>query len=262
MIVSLCNSCISVFKRGIGNLIRPNITKASLHTSNNYLLLTEIPSPIARESPLVEIHPREPQTVRVGESAMLSCRAIAGIPSPTVVWHRRDQSPFSERIHEEYPGTILITDISLGEAGDYECRASNIAGEVSQTVPLYVQQPPTVTLRPDVQELKLTEGDELKLECEAEGIPAATVHWQEPSEIDTEGVRRLPAGSSFGLSAHAAVQKYNVRRADAGTYVCHASNAAGTEQKYITVVVETKRGDVGELPLLFHSYFQLKFLIF
>lgn len=202
---------------------------------------------VAREAPLLEIHPKEPQTVRVGESAMLSCRAVAGIPSPTVVWHRRDQSPFSDKIREEYPGTIVISDITLGEAGDYECRATNIAGEVTQTVPLYVQQPPIITLRPSVQELKLTEGDELKLDCEAEGIPSATVQWKQPGDLEVEfGLRGVPAGPSFGLSSHAAIHKYNVRRADAGTYICHASNAAGSEEKYITVLVETKRGDVGK----------------
>lgn len=201
---------------------------------------------LARESPIIEIHPREPQTVRVGESAMLSCRAIAGIPTPTVVWARRDQTPFSHRIREEYPGTILITDISLYEAGEYECRATNIAGEVSETVPLFVQQPPVITLKPDVVELKLTEGDELKLECEAEGIPSPRVQWKEPGQDSTV----LPILRTFGgpgdVRAHAAVQKFNIRRSDAGTYVCHASNDAGTEEKYITVLVETKRGDVGK----------------
>lgn len=200
---------------------------------------------IAREAPLIEIHPKEPQSVRIGESAMLSCRAIAGIPSPTVVWSRRDQSPFSHRIKEEYPGTILISDITLGEAGEYECKASNIAGEVSETTPLYVIQPPAITMRPDVQELRLTEGDELKLECEAEGIPSPSVRWQEPNrELPESSVSRI-GGIPGSVSSHAAVQKYNIRRSDAGTYICHANNDAGTEQKYITVYVETKRGDVG-----------------
>lgn len=178
---------------------------------------------------------------------MLSCRAIAGIPSPTVVWSRRDQGPLSHRITEEYAGTILISDITLGEAGEYECKASNIAGEVSQTVPLHVQQPPIVTIRPDVVELKLTEGDELKLECEAEGTPSPSVRWREPAELEVERGLPVPAlGSDFGIPGRSVVQKYNLKRSDAGTYICHATNAAGSEQKYITVLVEPKRGDVGK----------------
>lgn len=231
-----------VSKPGVGNL-RKRIPFFNTQNIQNRMF-DQIS---AREAPLVEIHPREPQTVRVGESAMLSCRAIAGIPAPTVIWHRRDQSPFSERIREEYPGTILISDITLGEAGDYECEGSNIAGEVTQTIPLYVQQTPTITLRPDVQELKLTEGDELKLDCEADGIPSASVHWKEPADLESDsGLRGIPSPVPFGYSSHAAIHKYNVRRSDAGTYVCHASNAAGSEEKYITVLIETKRGDVGK----------------
>lgn len=181
---------------------------------------------------------------------MLSCRAIAGIPTPTVVWSRRDQSPFSQRISEQYPGTILISDITLGEAGEYECKASNLVGEVTQTVPLHVQQTPVITLRPDVAELKLTEGDELKLECEAEGLPAPTVRWQDPNS-QTEH-RTLYAAGFPGLadvSSRAVLQRYNIRRSDAGTYICQATNDAGSEEKYITVFVETKRGDVGKYQM-------------
>lgn len=39
---------------------------------------------------------------------------------------------------------------------------------------------------------------------------------------------------------------------------CHASNEAGEDQKYITVVVQQKRGDVGKLnllPIVFLSQF-------
>lgn len=178
---------------------------------------------------------------------MLSCRAIAGIPSPTVVWSRRDQSPLSQRIKEEYPGTILISDITVGDAGEYECKASNAVGEVSQTVPLHVQQSPVIKVKPDTVELKLTEGDELKLECEAEGIPAPTVRWQDPTtEQEARTIHAYGYPGTPDLSSRAVLHRYNIRRADAGTYICQASNDAGTEEKYITVVVETKRGDVGK----------------
>lgn len=244
-----------------------NPDKHSSHTISYENLLNSLNGSIlillfcflAREAPQIEIHPKEPQSIRVGESAMLSCRAIAGIPSPTVVWSRRDQSPFSHRINEEYPGTILISDVTLGEAGEYECKASNIVGEVSQTVPLHVQQTPVITLKPDVTELKLTEGDELKLECEAVGIPAPTVRWQDPS---AQPETRLFAAGFPGLgdvSSRAVLQRYNIRRSDAGTYICQATNEAGSEEKYITVLVETKRGDVGKCQMVRISSSNSKF---
>lgn len=170
---------------------------------------------------------------------MLSCRAIAGIPMPTVVWARRDGSPVL-RAEEKYPGTILISNITFAEAGEYECRASNIAGTVSQTASIRVHQPPQIRILPELEELIITEGDELKLECYAEGEPAPNVEWMEPSQNRNEP-------TLFSSLPKSSIQKYNVDRSAEGTYVCHASNEAGKDQKYITVVVQQKRGDVGKL---------------
>lgn len=203
-----------------------------------------------REAPVIEIYPREPVTVRVGESAMLSCRATAGIPSPTVTWARRDQSPFSHRIKEEYPGTIVINDITLGESGEYECKATNIAGESTLTASVTVYQPPLIHVTPDQTELTVTEGDELKLECAAEGLPSPSVTWKTPNQIEAS------PQSGYGVPyartlAQAVVHKYNVNRNDEGIYVCQASNDAGSDEKYISVIVQPKRGDVGKFTSAF-----------
>lgn len=162
---------------------------------------------------------------------------------------RRDQSPLSHRFEEKYPGTLVITNITLGEGGEYECKASNAAGEVSQTTSITVQQPPTARILPDVTELTITEGDELKLECFAEGTPAPSVQWKEPEPRTRSGAPG-PSGAessyAFIPAPQSIIHKYNVGRNAEGTYICHASNAAGEDQKYITVIVEQKRGDVGK----------------
>ncbi|XP_055304959.1 basement membrane-specific heparan sulfate proteoglycan core protein isoform X6 [Sitodiplosis mosellana] len=198
-----------------------------------------------REAPVVEIYPRDPQTVRVGESAMLSCRAIAGIPTPTVVWSRQDRRPLSSRVEEKYAGTILISNITFEDAGQYECRASNIAGESSQTSAIHVQQPPIIRILPETQEWTITEGDELKLECFAEGEPSPTVQWKRPEQIQSEDTFSRGAPTPIGSASQSLIQKYNADRSDEGTYICHARNEAGEDQKYITVIVQQKRGDVG-----------------
>lgn len=180
---------------------------------------------------------------------MLSCRAIAGIPSPTVVWTRRDQSPLSQRIKEEYPGTIVINDITLGESGEYVCRASNVAGESSQTASVIVYQPPIIHVTPEQTELTITEGDELKLECTAVGLPSPTVTWKTPIQVDAAS--QLP-GFFVPYSrtqVQAVVHKYNVNRGDEGTYICQATNDAGSDEKYIYVIVQPKRGDVGKFHI-------------
>lgn len=203
----------------------------------------------AREAPRVEIFPSEPQTVRVDESVQLSCRANQGIPSPTLVWLRSDGTPL-QRAEEKYPGTILISNITFADAGEYECRATNIAGVASQTATINVIQPPEIRILPENNGLlTLTEGDELKLECFADGVPKPNVEWKEPSDLRTES---LPGAAfvPYGIAApkpQSLIQKYNIDRSAEGTYTCHASNEAGEDQKYITVVVQQKRGDVGKL---------------
>lgn len=177
---------------------------------------------------------------------MLSCRAIAGIPTPILTWARRDGLPLT-RTEEKYPGTILISNITFAEGGEYECRGSNIAGAVSQTATIAVHQPPQIRILPEMEVLTITEGDELKLECFAEGTPAPNVKWTEPSELSNEA---LPGSTNTRFYAaplpQSSIQKYNVDRSAEGIYVCHASNEAGEDQKYITVVVQQKRGDVGK----------------
>lgn len=194
---------------------------------------------------MIEIYPREPQNVRVGESPMLSCRAIGGIPTPNVVWSRRDRSSLSHRIEEKYAGTIVISNITFAEAGEYECRASNIAGEVSQIASIHVQQPPLISIVPDVPELTITEGDELKLECAAEGEPSPSVQWLTPQQ-STDAINVDLFTRSEDFSPHAVIHQYNADRNHEGTYICSAKNEAGEDRKYITVIVQPKRGDVGE----------------
>lgn len=205
----------------------------------------------ARESPKVEIFPTEPQTVRVDESVQLSCRANQGIPAPTLIWLRGDGSPI-HRAEEKYPGTILISNITFADAGEYECRATNIAGVASQTATINVIQPPEIRILPENNGLlTLTEGDELKLECFADGVPKPNVEWKEPSDMRSENSPDFTSYSSFHniveRKPQSLIQKYNIDRSAEGTYTCHASNEAGEDQKYITVVVQQKRGDVGKL---------------
>ncbi|KAJ6634940.1 Basement membrane-specific heparan sulfate proteoglycan core protein, partial [Pseudolycoriella hygida] len=202
-----------------------------------------------REAPLLELYPPEPQTIRVGEQTMLSCRTIAGIPTPSITWIRRDGRPLSQRIVEDYPGAITFREVTLEEEGEYECQAENIAGKVSATVALHVQQSPIITLEPNVTELTITEGDELKIECSAIGSPTPSVVWKEPLQISGfSGYSLSGAPQTASTTSYATIQKYDARRSDEGTYICTATNPAGTDEKYVNVRIDRKRGDTGYEP--------------
>ncbi|XP_055694217.1 basement membrane-specific heparan sulfate proteoglycan core protein isoform X2 [Lutzomyia longipalpis] len=193
-----------------------------------------------RQAPIVELHPKGPQTIRIGESAMLSCRSVAGIPTPVVRWVRLDNKPLPLNVDDKYPGTIIIRNAAIEDGGSYQCIGENIAGSTSATAVLNVHQPPEVTIEPAMDTLEVTEGDELTLTCRAIGFPAPTVQWIAPN---------MGAPNHFGARpsqrSPVVIQKFEVKPNDAGMYRCLANSSAGQDEHFIRVIVKGKRGDVG-----------------
>ncbi|XP_075155748.1 terribly reduced optic lobes isoform X13 [Haematobia irritans] len=191
-----------------------------------------------RESPTVDVDPKEPQVIMVGGQGMLYCTAT-GIPSPRVQWTRVDGQPLSHRHQMQHsdPGYIVINEVSLADAGEYKCEAENEVGKVSSTVSIRVIEAPAITLQPNNEILSVTEGDEVKIICSATGTPNPSVRWIK------EGA------DSYGFS-HAAEQ-YNeavleinrVTMQDAKIYKCIASNEAGPDERYVVLDVKRRRGD-------------------
>lgn len=215
---------------------------ALLHFLTKHLHL----STTAREAPTIDIFPNEPQTISVGQVAYITCRA-SGEPEPIITWARRDSRPLGAGIRNDGQGVITFETVTADDAGEYECHARNAAGSVSATSVLNVQQLPEIAIVPDVEDLRLTVGDELRLDCSAIGVPAPQVVWYDNQQTRTE-IENLPWPRA--ANSRALLNKYKVREEDEGTYMCVAKNSAGTELKYVHLIVEPKRGDVGEYRLV------------
>lgn len=140
-----------------------------------------------------------------------------------------------------------LSNATREDEGSYVCRGRNIVGEVSKTTSITIEEPPRLELRPDHEQLVLTEGDELDISCYGSGSPQPTVEWRTPQSTETH--RRLPLPASSSVPApqpFAKVQLFRVTQADSGLYTCVGTSAAGTEQRYVQVLVKPKRGDVGK----------------
>lgn len=137
-----------------------------------------------------------------------------------------------------------MSNATLEDAGSYVCRGRNIVGEVSQTTTITIEEPPRLEINPNTEQMELTEGDELDLSCYGSGTPQPNVEWRTPAapEVSLTHSRRL---NQIPQSV-AKVQLFRVSLADSGLYTCIGSSSAGTEQKYIQVLVKPKRGDVGK----------------
>ncbi|VCX36182.1 unnamed protein product [Gulo gulo] len=96
-------------------------------------------------------------TSALGSNVLLRCDAT-GYPTPQLTWTRSDSSPVNHTVIQESPGEgvrwsiISLTGISYKDAGDYKCKAKNLAGMSEAVVTVTVVGVVTTTLSSDISE--------------------------------------------------------------------------------------------------------------
>uniref|UniRef100_A0A8C8AS29 Ig-like domain-containing protein n=1 Tax=Otus sunia TaxID=257818 RepID=A0A8C8AS29_9STRI len=156
-----------------------------------------------------------------GTRQALSCRAT-GNPTPTVVCGRNGVT-----VNTGEPELV-----TRSRAGTYLCNATNSLGTRSRLVTVRVEYEPTLTERGCPAHRTWVEGERRELACRADGDPPPS------TRCAREGGPPRARGSRA------------VSRADAGRYVCRASNKHGSAVRSIVVTVECEyRGRGGDLAL-------------
>ncbi|NXO39218.1 HMCN1 protein, partial [Locustella ochotensis] len=187
-------------------------------------------------------------SVIAGEDVTLPCE-VRSLPPPIITWAKEMQliSPFSPR-HTFLPsGSMKISETQVSDSGMYICVATNIAGNVTQSVKLSVHVPPRIQRGPRV--LKVQAGQRMELPCSAQGVPAPSVSW-------FRGTSAVPAdGGRFLQSPDGALGISSVQLPDAGTYTCVATNSAGSDTAEVTVQVQ-EPPTIEDLDPPFNSPFQ------
>ncbi|XP_068733577.1 uncharacterized protein [Montipora capricornis] len=141
----------------------------------------------------------ENQTVTEGDDVNLNCTA-EGNPPPRTTWRR---------LSNDSVVAGNFTSISKEDAGGYRCTADNGVGSpVSKDVYIDVQFPPRVIVS---ENQTVTEGDDVNLNCTAEGNPPPRTTW-----------RRL-SNDSVVSGNFASISKEG-----AGGYRCTADNGVGS----------------------------------
>uniref|UniRef100_A0A8C3XYG7 Hemicentin-1 n=1 Tax=Catharus ustulatus TaxID=91951 RepID=A0A8C3XYG7_CATUS len=187
-------------------------------------------------------------SVIAGEDVTLPCE-VRSLPPPIITWAKDMQlvSPFSPR-HTLLPsGSMKISETQVSDSGMYICVATNIAGNVTQSVKLSVHVPPRIQRGPRV--LKAQAGQRVELPCSAQGIPAPAVFWfRGTSAVPADGERFLQSPSgALGISS--------IQLPDAGIYTCVATNSAGSDTAEVTVQVQ-EPPTIEDLDPPFNSPFQ------
>ncbi|XP_014387685.1 PREDICTED: LOW QUALITY PROTEIN: hemicentin-2 [Myotis brandtii] len=139
-----------------------------------------------------------------GVPASLPCVA-SGVPTPTVTWTKETNALASGGPHYNVSkdGTLVIAQPSPRDAGAYVCTATNSVGFSSQEMWLSVNTKPRIhgNFSRDADEpLRVTAkaGDEVTLDCEAQGSPPPLVTWTKdshPVPAAPDRHRLLPSGS-------------------------------------------------------------------
>nr|XP_056711786.1 leucine-rich repeat, immunoglobulin-like domain and transmembrane domain-containing protein 3 [Euleptes europaea] len=92
-------------------------------------------------------------TSSLGSNVLLRCDAT-GYPTPQLTWVKSDNIPVNYTVIQESPGDgvrwsiISLTGISYRDAGDYRCKAKNLAGQSEASVTVTVVGVVTTTLSP------------------------------------------------------------------------------------------------------------------
>ncbi|XP_036287989.1 contactin-3 isoform X1 [Pipistrellus kuhlii] len=166
----------------------------------------------------------------VGDSLRWDCRA-GGKPKPSYRWLRNGEAlVLEERIQLEN-GALSIVNLSVADAGMFQCVAENKHGLAYSSAELRVlASAPDFSAAPMKKLVRAQVGSTVGLDCRPRAAPRALCSWRR-GEVTVREDGRISFLKDGGLSIA------NVTKADAGTYTCFAENQFGAASGSTHLVV-------------------------
>ncbi|XP_019491565.1 PREDICTED: leucine-rich repeat, immunoglobulin-like domain and transmembrane domain-containing protein 3 isoform X1 [Hipposideros armiger] len=152
-------------------------------------------------------------TSALGSNVLLRCDAT-GYPTPQLTWTRSDSSPINYTVIQESPGEgvrwsiISLTGISYKDAGDYKCKAKNLAGMSESVVTVTVVGVVTTTISSDTFERRTRDHPEREV---PPGSRSTSVTGSSPSP-------RLSSSSSFSPTSSTFLSTPTLSRPSAASF--------------------------------------------
>ncbi|XP_076171397.1 peroxidasin [Ptiloglossa arizonensis] len=177
--------------------------------------------------------------VRLGGTMSFTCEVI-GDPAPEIMWMRdsNEVSADGSRYVIQDDGTLVISDATEQDTGEYECVARSEMGSTKSRKARAV-----INVSPSLRFVRLPEsqtvqvGTDVSFACQVEGHPSPRVHWWRDNEP-------LGLGGRFVIKENGNVLRIlAVKESDAARYVCRAQNSNGyAETSADLKVVDTING--------------------
>ncbi|KAG8182020.1 hypothetical protein JTE90_013951 [Oedothorax gibbosus] len=182
--------------------------------------------------PLIQGSKLEEKEVVLHETIDLNC-VVNGHPFPEIEWYKEDTKlPLDgfEIFVSNDRETLTILKPEESDAGNYKCLAVNSVGRSEKVHQLNVLVPPQIEQQSVTETLKKKEGEDLNLHCAVRGSPIPKISW-------------LRNGQPLPLTLYQANESMlvikDIKRKDAGRYMCIATNKIGSFEKDFNVVVLT-----------------------
>ncbi|XP_062270882.1 matrix-remodeling-associated protein 5 [Scomber scombrus] len=198
--------------------------------------------------PVIQQTQYENKTLTEGSTAYIHCTAT-GTPQPVIQWLTPDgvQLTASQFVTGRnlvvFPnGTLYMRGLGPGNAGRYECIASNAVASSRRAVILSIRRNPfsakASISSSSPQRTDVIYGEKLLLNCVATGQPEPRIIWRTPSKklVDAQYSfdPRIKVFSNGTITVHSVTDK------DSGDYLCVARSKMGDDYVLLRVNVLTR----------------------
>lgn len=171
--------------------------------------------------------------VKIGGTVIFTCR-VSGSPKPEVKWmlNSDEVDMDGERHVMLEDGTLVISEITENDVGEYECIARSDMGFTKSRKAralIGVNSDLRFTEVPESRTIK--SGRDVNFTCIADGYPSPRIEWWR------NGQQVLSGGRTFVQNSGTTLKILAAKESDSARYVCQAKNVNGFAETSADLIV-------------------------
>ncbi|XP_062854790.1 obscurin [Trichomycterus rosablanca] len=165
---------------------------------------------------------------KLGQTVKLACR-VSGTPKPVVTWYKDGVAVSDDQrciITEGNSGacSLVLTSVSVVQAGQYMCYTANPAGSASSLAGITVDVPPSFKAR--LQNTQLLKGQDVQFCCSTGCVPLPTVRWfKDGKPLVNDEKYKIKSDEQTGVLR---LVIKTTEETDVGQYECELLNQMGS----------------------------------